>query len=315
MTGAVMMRRYETTLREILKEDNFRGDIFFEEPMKNRTTLRIGGPADALALPDSTVSLKDLITGAASKGVPVMPVGGGSNLLVRDGGIDGIVVSLAFMNRILIIEEKDERIRLFVEAGSPLQKLVNFARESGYRGVEGLAGIPGLVGGAVRGNAGSFGYVAADVIESVTIMKGEGALVVLKGEDLRFGYRSAAIPDDSFILSANVMLEKDDRLAVSTRVKGFLQKKLLQQPVSAWSAGCVYRNPAGMPAGKLIDEARCKGMRRGGIEVSELHANFFVNTGGGTASDFLALMEDVRERVRKVFGHELEPEIRIVGRT
>jgi UDP-N-acetylmuramate dehydrogenase len=266
-------------------------------------------------MPDDPVSLKNLITGAASRGVPVMPVGGGSNLLVRDAGITGIVVSVAVMNRILIIEERDEGIRLFVEAGSPLQKLVAFAREKGCRGVEGLAGIPGLIGGAVRGNAGSFGYTTADVIESVTMINREGKLFVLKREDLRFDYRSADIPDDCLVLSANMRLEKDDPLAVAERVKGFLREKREKQPLSEWSAGCVFRNPDGAPAGKLIDEARCKGMRRGGIEVSDLHANFFINTGDGAASDFLALMEDVKERVKKVFGKELEPEIKIVGRT
>ncbi|HXX57222.1 MAG TPA: UDP-N-acetylmuramate dehydrogenase [Thermodesulfovibrionales bacterium] len=315
MTGSAAMTEHKNILREIMEADDFKGDVLFDEPMKNRTTLRIGGPADAFAIPDDPTSLKYLLAGAAARGFPIMPVGGGSNLLVRDGGIAGIVLSVGAMDRITIIEEKDEGIRLFVQAGSPLQKLVHFAKEQGCRGIEGLAGIPGSVGGAVKGNAGSFGYAAADVIESVTVINREGRLVVLKREELRFGYRSADIPDDGIVLSANVRLEKDDPSAVAERMKGFLREKREKQPLSAWSAGCVFRNPEGAAAGKLIDEARCKGMKRGGIEVSALHANFFINRGDGTAADFLALMEDVRERVKRVFGTELELEMRIAGRT
>jgi UDP-N-acetylmuramate dehydrogenase len=205
-------------------------------------------------------------------------------------------------------------VRLFAEAGTALRKLLNLAKAEGYRGIEGLAGIPGCLGGAVRGNAGSFGFEIGNVVESATVIRMDGEIVTVERDDLRFGYRSCAVPDGSIIVSVNVRLEKDDAKKISRIANDFLQEKLRKQPISLLSAGCVFKNPAGTHAGRLIDEAGCKGMRRGEVEVSGLHADFFVNRGNGTAADFLGLMEDVKERVMKSFGVELEPEIRIVGR-
>jgi len=151
-------------------------------------------------------------------------------------------------------------------------------------------------------------------VESVTVIGKEGRIVNIEGESLAFAYRSSSIPDSAIVLSAIVRLKGDDPHEVAKRVEGFLHEKLHTQPVSQWSAGCVFKNPLQAPAGKLMDEAGCKGMKRGDIEVSTLHANFFVNRGNGKASDFLALMDEVRERVLKSSGVALEPEIRIVGR-
>jgi len=301
-------------LRGILGEDTFKGTVLYEEPMRDHTTLRIGGPADAFAVPGDVVSLRNLLVRAGERNVPVTPLGGGSNLLVDDGGIEGIVVSTAFINRILLIEEKEEEVRLFVEAGTPLQGLVALSKEKGYTGVEGLTGIPGSLGGALRGNAGSFGYEIGKVIETVGIMTSYGKVSMLDARNLSIGYRRINLPEDCIILSANVRLKREDAAEVSKRASAFLAEKKGKQPITEWSAGCVFRNPDGDHAGRLIDEASCKGMRRGDIEVSAIHANFFINRGNGLASDFLALMDVVRDRVLKTFGVVLEPEIRIVGR-
>jgi UDP-N-acetylmuramate dehydrogenase len=193
--------------------------------------------------------------------------------------------------------------------------VVHRAREKGYAGLEGLAGIPGSMGGAIKGNSGSFGYEIGSVVESVTVINRQGELSNLNREILDPRYRSAAVPGGCIILSANLRLPKDDVDEVAKRMGRFLEEKRRKQPVSVWSAGSVFKNPEGTYAGMLIDNAGCKGMRRGDIEVSGLHANFFVNTGKGKASDFLALMEDVKERVSRAFGIELEPEIKIIGRS
>lgn len=301
-------------IKEIFGGDAFAGDVFANEPMRDHTTLRIGGSADVYAMPRSLPSLKNLITALNGESVSVMALGGGSNILVSDEGIDGMVISTASLNHVETIEESDEDVRLFVEAGTPLQKLINLSRAQGYKGIEGLAGIPGFVGGAVRGNAGSFGYEMGDVVESVTVIDMEGRIFTIEKDDLGFGYRSSALAEGVILLSANIRLKKDDEREVAKRVSGFLREKTEKQPISKFSAGCVFKNPPLAYAGRLIDESGCKGMRRGDVEVSSLHANFFVNRGSGKASDFLWLMEEVKERVIKSFGIELETEIRVVGR-
>jgi UDP-N-acetylmuramate dehydrogenase len=309
MTAQLSERR----MKEIFGEDVSAGNVFADEPMKYHTTLRIGGPADMYVIPGNLLSLKNLLLALRDEGVASMPAGGGSNLLVSDEGIAGAVISMVSLNHVEIIEENADEVRLFAEAGAPLQKLLNLAKAQGYAGIEGLAGIPGCLGGAIWGNAGSFGFEVGDVVESVTVIRMDGKVFTIDRNGLGFGYRSSAIPDSAIILSANVRLRKDDAREISKRANDFLQEKLRKQPISQPSAGCVFKNPSGAHAGRLIDEAGCKGMRRGDVEVSGLHANFFVNRGNGTASDFLGLMEDVKERVMKSFCVELEPEIRLVG--
>lgn len=304
----------ERRIKEIVGNDAHGGNVFAGELMRNHTTLRIGGPADMYVMPDNLLSLKNLLLAFAEEGVGMMPVGGGSNLLVSDEGIEGAVVSMGSLNHMEVIEENADEVRLFSEGGTTLRKLLNLAKAEGYRGMEGLAGIPGCLGGAVWGNAGSFGFEIGNVVESATIIRMDGNIVTVERDDLMFSYRSCAVPDGSIIVSVNVRLEKDDAKKISKSANEFLQEKLRKQPISLLSAGCVFKNPSGTHAGRLIDEAGCKGMRRGDVEVSGLHANFFVNRGSGTAVDFLGLMEDVNERVLKSFGVELEPEIRIVGR-
>ncbi|HSB51998.1 MAG TPA: hypothetical protein VLD40_05020, partial [Dissulfurispiraceae bacterium] len=161
---------------------------------------------------------------------------------------------------------------------------------------------------------GSFGCEMKDVIRSVRLLLYDGTMKTVEGRELEFGYRTARLPRDSIIVAATLVLAKDDPRDVRKRVRGFMREKKSRQPVNERSAGCVFKNPAGVAAGRLIDDAGCKGMKVGGIEVSVLHANFFVNRGGGTSQEFLRLMEAVTEQVRKRFGIELEPEIHIVGR-
>jgi UDP-N-acetylmuramate dehydrogenase len=180
--------------------------------------------------------------------------------------------------------------------------------------MEGMAGIPGQVGGAVAGNAGAFSCEMKDVILRVNVMNREGKAVTLGRDELGFAYRHAELPAGAVLLGAELRLEKDDPAEVSKRMEEFLKEKKSKQPLGRRSAGCVYKNPPGDFAGRMIEIAGCKGMRVGGIEVSAVHANFFVNTGEGTATDYMNLMVEVASRVRTHSGVVLEPEIRMVGR-
>lgn len=302
-----------TLVEELSREEVFTGGVLVDEPIKNHTTLRIGGPADLFVSPATLVSMRHLLCLLRERGVNGVCIGGGSNILASDRGFRGVVVSTTALTALDIIEESDVEVRIFVEAGVSLQKLLNLAKEQGYSGIEGLAGIPGTVGGAVRGNAGSFGIEIADVVESATVMHRDGTIALFDREKIGFRYRSTDIPEGAVILSLNLRLTKDDAREVERRAQECLQEKKKKQPLTAWSAGCVFKNPPGTSAGRLIDEAQCKGMRKGAIEVSTLHANYFVNTGKGTAADFLGLMHDVRERVSERFHIELEPEVRTIG--
>ncbi len=286
----------------------------FDVPMKDYTSLAIGGPVDVMAAPDDPISMRDLVVFLKKKGSPFLTLGRGTNILVRDGGIDGAVISVSAFRKIEVLKEGIRYADLFVEAGLSLRELVNFCRERGYSGIEGLTGIPGTVGGAICGNAGSFGYEIKDVLVSVAIMDSSGGLGMFRAEGLGFGYRRSDISPKDIVLSANLKLERFEEAEVSKRMEKFLMEKRRNQPLSERSAGCVFRNPDGVQAGRLIDEAGCKGMRVGGIEVSTVHANFFVNRGEGTAVDYMRLMDEVSSIVNKKTGIVLEPEIRVIGR-
>lgn len=290
----------------------FKGYLCLNEEMSSHTTLRIGGPADLYAVPEDVLSLKYLLLYLFDKGIPITPLGGGSNVLVSDRGIRGAVISSLSLKRAEVIESDRDSARLFVEAGTSLQRLLEISKREGLSGIEGLAGIPGSLGGAIKGNAGSFGFEIGDCLESIAVMDLKGNISIIKRDALGFGYRRSEVPE-GLILSAIIRLRKDVPDNVSERISSFLEEKRKRQPLTSWSAGCVFKNPEGAKAGSLIDEAGCKGMRRGDIEVSERHANFFLNRGKGTASDFLSLMEDVKLNVFRYFGIELEPEIRIIG--
>lgn len=301
-------------LRDFVGDILFEGEIQFLEPMSRHTSLKIGGPADIFAVPENIPSLERLCDHLRKNDIHIFPLGAGTNILVKDGGIAGAVVCFSFFRKFHLVREDDEHAWLSVGAGTLLQRLVMFTREQGYAGIEGLAGIPGTVGGAICGNAGSFGYEIKDVIVSTDMLRAGGQMQKVQAENISFGYRKSDISPTDMLLSAEIRLRKDKKEDVSERIDDFLKVKREKQPVWESSAGCVFRNPEGLSAGKLIDEAGCKGMRIGDVMVSTVHANFFINAGKACASDFIGLMHEVAGRVRNSFGITLEPEIRIVGR-
>lgn len=305
-------------LKKIFDKGFFKGEIKFDQPMSAFTSLKIGGPVDIMVFPEDPISLKNVIIAARKEDIPVFVFGAGTNLLVRDEGVDGIAVSLRSFRSIEFIQNIKETnikgsVALFVEAGVPLSGLINFTKEKGYSGIEALVGIPGTIGGAVYMNAGSFGTEIKDVIISVALMKMDGKIVILEKDELKFSYRSSNIPNDAIILSANIVLKKNSPENVSACINEFLRKRRYSQPVGESAAGCVFKNPEGDSAGRLIEAAGCKGMRVGDVEVSPVHANYFINLGEATCRDFIELMENVKARVKEYSGITLEPEIKIIG--
>ncbi|MBI5739950.1 MAG: UDP-N-acetylmuramate dehydrogenase [Nitrospirae bacterium] len=307
--------KYCMTIREIFDKLSFRGEIRYDEPLSAHTSLRIGGPAEIMLFPEDPVSLKYALLAAGRENVPVQVIGAGTNVLAGDGGIEGVVISLKAFRSIEFTREADEqKAVLFAGAGVPLSGLLNFAQKNGCSGMEALAGIPGYFGGAVYMNAGSFGTELKDLLVSLAVMNMKGELSILKKDELKFSYRSSNLPADLVILSGNIALTKDNPDAISGRMKEFLRRKKETQPLGEPSAGCVFRNPEGDAAGRLIEAAGCKGMRTGEVEVSMLHANYFINKGAATCRDFVALMEKVKEKVGQHSGVVLEPEIKIIGK-
>lgn len=320
------MKNFE--VKEIFDKEIFKGEIKFDSPMSAYTSLRIGGPVEIMVFPEDPISLKYVLITANMEKIPVFVFGAGTNLLVKDTGVNGIAISLRAFKRIEFIKDM-ERIAphifqkdnpetttfagLFVESGALLSSLINFSKKNGCSGIEALIGIPGTVGGAIYMNAGSFGTEIKDVIVSVALMNMDGKIEILEKDRLKFSYRSLNIPDNNIILSANVVLKKDSPENVTARISEFLKKKKNSQPIGQLSAGCVFKNPDGDSAGRLIEAAGCKGMRIGDIEVNTMHANYFVNRGKGTCKDFIELMEAVKTKVEKYSGVILEPEIKIIG--
>jgi UDP-N-acetylmuramate dehydrogenase len=305
-------------LKALFYDELLRNEARFGESMFNHTSLRIGGPADIFLIPEDITSLKKILNILKINIIPYLPLGNGTNLLVMDGGIEGAVISFRSFRKMEVISDDNKFVNIYVESGVPLQKLVQFSKERGYSGIEGLVGIPGSIGGAVWGNAGAFGYEMKDIIKLVTIMDSDGTIREVRSEDIEFGYRCSKISlsasGGEMVIGVEVVLKKEKIEDVSSKIEDFLKRKRESQPLFEPSAGCVFKNPPGLSAGRLIDEAGCKGMRIGDVEVSKIHANFFVNKGNAKASEFIKLMEYVKSRVRDTSGIELESEIKIVGR-
>ena len=290
------------------------GEIEWDSPMARWCTLQVGGPARAVATPASRAELQSLLTVLARLGVCWRVIGRGSNLLVADAGYDGVIVMLG--RKFAAIEqlagEKDGEARVQVEAGCSLMKLVNWCAAQGLEGLEFAAGIPGSVGGAVVMNAGAWDREMSEVLSSVTFLRGSGELVERKKADLAFSYRHLET-EGMVAVAAEFLLQAGDRQAIEKRGAQLLRDRKEKQPQGLANAGSFFKNPAGLPpAGKLIQDAGLKGLTVGGAQVSEVHANFLVNTGSATAQDFLDLMRLVQEKVFERFGVRLEPEVHIL---
>ncbi len=305
------MADLDKRLNETL-ERFFRGELVHNPRLRDLTSLRIGGWARYLLAPEDPLSLRNLIQILMEMAEPYQVIGGGTNILAADGEIEDMLISLKGFKRMEVTEEGDDMATVFVESGVGLPGLLSFLKEKGLSGLESLAGIPGTVGGAVSGNAGSYGTEFMEKVTRVTGIK-NGDMWVAEREKLTPSYRDGGLPERTVVMAVHLRLRRGDPGEIEKRMMQYREEKRKAQPLDQPTAGCVFRNPEGISAGRLIDEAGCKGMRAGDIVVSPKHANFFVNTGDGTAADFLSLMRQVREAVLKKSGILLEPEIRFLG--
>ena len=291
-------------------------DVLFDEPMRRYTTFRIGGPVDALITVKTEQELKDTIVWARDKGHPIMILGAGSNLLVRDGGVRGLVFKLAdkFEEIHLVTRVNSSRTMITAGAAVLVRLLGKFALDQGLAGLNFTLGIPGSLGGAIRMNAGAWGGCMADCISSIRVLNRYGDIVNMNRDQLRFSYRGLDLEKGTIILSGRFKLEYTDREALQKEAIRMQKERRLTQPLSLPSAGSVFRNPSGQKAaGELIDQAGLKGLRVGEAEVSTKHANFIVNKGHAKASDVLELIRQIQEAVFKRYSVNLEPEVIVIG--
>jgi UDP-N-acetylmuramate dehydrogenase len=285
-------------------------NVKLNEALALHTTWRIGGPADVFVTPASVDELRGALVVARKLGLPWTVIGRGSNLLVRDGGIRGLVIKLGAQFGDIRVEED----RLIALAGRSSVSAANIAVRHHLEGLEFATGIPGTVGGIVMMNAGAHGGQVSDVLAYADVMDERGEVTRLDNAALRFGYRYSVLKDDpKIVIAAAFQLRPGDGEALAAKVKQWSIRRAATQPLSLPSCGSVFRNPEGTHAGHLIESAGLKGTRRGGAQISDKHANFIVNLGGATAEEVLWLIHHAQETVQQRYGIELETEVRVVG--
>ena len=283
--------------------------IFMEEPMKKHTTFRVGGPADVLVQPDET-ALAAILALCRQYHVSYSFIGNGSNLLVGDKGIRGVVIEMTDpMGNIEV-----DGTKITAQAGAMLSKIANTAASNGLGGTEFAAGIPGSVGGAVVMNAGAYGGEMKDIIEKVYVLDENGAQLELDRDALDLGYRHSCIPEKKYIVTKVVLeLVPRNEAEIRSEMKELNEKRAEKQPLQYPSAGSTFKRPEGYFAGKLIMDAGLRGYQVGGAQVSEKHCGFVINKGDATAADICQLMRDVSDKVQAQFGVVLEPEVKMIG--
>ncbi len=286
----------------------FAGETRFNEPMHRHTSFKIGGEADAMIFPEGVDDLKKAILGIKKQRIPFFVMGKGTNLLVLDSGIRGIVINLKSFRKLSLLPDGS----LYAGAGAQLQLLARHAAGIGLSGLEFTSGIPGSLGGAIVMNAGANGGEIGPLIRGIRVLDTDGELHDIKGDKLRFGYRSSSLPH-GIIISAELRLKKSAKTETKDKARNEIIRRRKTQPLSLPNAGSVFKNPPGDYAGRLIEEAGLKGLTVGDAQVSPIHANFIVNMGRATARDVLALIRMIGKKVETEKGITLELEIKIVG--
>ena len=291
-------------------QDLMEGRVLFDAPMKRFTSMKVGGPADCLLFPKDVDELKKLVRHAKRKSIPLLILGKGTNLIVRDRGIPGWVVSLT--QGMKGIRSAGDAVE--AEAGLSLKALVRFSIHRGLTGLEPFVGIPGTVGGGLAMNAGAWGAELKDIVLSVTFLNEDGRSVERSRSKLRFHYRGLSFPQAWIILRGQFQLKKGKKGEILKRVRDYTERRKKKQPLTYPSAGSVFKNPKEGPAGKWIEEVGLRGFRMGQAMISDRHANFIVNLGRAKAEDVIHLMEMVEQKVYEEKGVSLEREVKVVGR-
>ena len=286
-----------------------RGGVRFKEPLSFHTSLRLGGQADIFVMPQDADDIRHALCFAEKEGLPIEVIGGGNNLLVKDRGVRGVVLKLeGCLGRVEFHGEE-----AVAGAGASLSALIREGTARSLGGIECLVGIPATIGGALAMNAGTPDGAIGDFVSAAYFLHPDGALGEFKPAATAFAYRSFSFPIGAILIGVRIRLHRRPQVEIQKDIKQRLKHKKATQPLALASAGCVWKNPSGDHAGRLIEKVGLKGKRLNGAEISAKHANFIVNRGGATAADVLALMELMRQRVFAQFGITLEPEIQIIG--
>lgn len=302
-------------IQKIIKDSSLniaKDRIFFNEPMKKHSTFKIGGPAQCLIKVENITELKEILEFSNKNQIKITVIGNGSNLLILDGGIEGITLMIKLDNYEII--EKDSEIQAIVEAGCKIGKLAQIFLQNGISGFEELSGIPGTIGGAIKMNAGAYGKEMKDIIEEVIAVDYYGNEKVFNKEDLKLGYRTSIFKTEKYIITkAKMNLHKGEKEEIKNKMVKYLNSRKEKQPIEYPSAGSTFKRGEDFITAKLIDDAGLKGYSIGGAMVSTKHSGFIVNKGNAKASDVIKLVNYIKEEIYNEFGKKIELEIEIVG--
>lgn len=292
-------------LNKFMDEDDIKIDV----PMKKYTSFKVGGNADLLVTPKKYEDVSKIIDLCKTNNINYYIVGNGSNILVKDGGLRGVVVKLSKLNNIKINDEE-----LIAQGGALIGDASIRSRDESLTGLEFACGIPGTIGGAVAMNAGAYNGEIVDVIDSVLVMDNDGQILRLSNEELELGYRTSIILKHNYIvLEASFKLQKGEHDKIAGRISDLMRRRREKQPLEYPSAGSTFKRPEGHFAAKLIQDSGLKGVQMGGAQVSDKHSGFIINKENATAKDILDLIHFVQKTVKNKFNVELEPEVRIWG--
>ena len=286
------------------------GKILINEEMKNHTTFKIGGPVDLMVIPETEEQVKEAVSICRAEKLPYLIMGNGSNLLIKDGGIRGVVIKLNDgFNKIEV-----EGNKIYAQAGALLNAVSRVAMKESLAGLEFATGIPGALGGAMTMNAGAYGGEMKDVVESVRILDKNGKVKELSKEQMNFRYRGSKVADDGLIVLEVVFkLEVGSKNEIKLKIDDLTEKRTSKQPLEYPSGGSTFKRPEGYYAGKLIDDSGLRGLRYGGAEVSKKHCGFVINAKDASCQDVLRLVEVIKKTVKDTFGVSLEREIKLIG--
>ncbi len=299
----------ESQLRYI--KEHFEGsELLFNEPMNLHTSFKIGGPADLFFVPNTVDHIKEMITYCRSNDISYYIIGNGSNLLVSDEGYRGVIIQVyKNLSHILL-----DGCKVYAEAGVLLSKLAKTIYKSSLGGFEFASGIPGTLGGAVYMNAGAYGGEIKDILVDATILSRDGEFKTVTCHELELGYRHSVLMDrGDIVVSANMVFEQSDQESIKTLMDELNQRRKDKQPLEKPSAGSTFKRPVGYYAGKLIMDAGLRGYQIGGARVSDKHCGFVINTGNASSKDVVNLIEHIQNEVKRKFGVDLEPEVRMIG--
>jgi len=299
----------KSRIYQLFKDKKF-GKILFDEPMKNHTSLKIGGPADVLIIPEREEEIVNAIRFCRENQIKYFIMGNGSNLLVKDTGIRGAVIKVANgFDRIEVIGE-----RVICQSGALLSKVAKYALKHSLTGFEFASGIPGTIGGAIAMNAGAYGGEMKDVVSKVKAIDRNNNIVELTNADMNFRYRGSLVSDENLIvLGVEINLQKGDYSSIEAKMKDLTERRVSKQPLEYPSAGSTFKRPEGYFAGKLIEDAGLRGVRYGDAQVSEKHCGFVINVGEATFDHVITLIRMIQKVVYDKFNVKLEPEVKIIG--